>query len=631
VIVSMQRVRILGPGERLVPVLLALQDLGALHLCPSEAAPPVMPVALTPRQERHRATLLRALEDAEEALARLGAPPPTDPLPPLQGHELAREVRFVRRVRGALARIAAERALREVEREKLAYLERILEAFADLERAPGDAATRSLLLVLSGDTEQGVARLEAALTDAVGDVYRLHTRPLAGRDLAVALLVPVPVAERIETLLAEVGVRELELPEAIADHDPLAGLEALRRHHADVDAALEFLDALDGATAQSSAERLHRARAAFNDALIQLEALTRTAATEFSFVVEGWLPEAERPRLDQQLAEAAGPSVLAETLDHEAWSAEQVPVAIRNPRLLRPFELITRWMPLPHYGTIDATPFVAVFFPMFFGLILGDLGYGAVLGALALLVRWRASEGGLARSVAEIAMACAAFSLLFGALFGELFGDLGARWLGLHPLAFAREEALVPFLALAVSVGFVHVLLGLVLGAISVVRSEPRRSLGRGLAALMLVLTAAVLLAAVNLLPDAFFTPAVVGLLVLFPILIAVEGTIAPIELLSRISNILSYARIMALGTASVMLAMVANQFVGTAGSVVVGVLFAALFHLVNFALGVFSPTVHALRLHFVEFFGTFYSPGGQVYRPFRHWSPADTPEPSTA
>ena len=63
-IVSMERVRILGPGDRLIPVLLALQDLGALQLCPSEASLPVAPVVLTSRQERHRATLRRALEDA---------------------------------------------------------------------------------------------------------------------------------------------------------------------------------------------------------------------------------------------------------------------------------------------------------------------------------------------------------------------------------------------------------------------------------------------------------------------------------------------------------------------------------------------------------------------------------------
>jgi V/A-type H+-transporting ATPase subunit I len=56
-------------------------------------------------------------------------------------------------------------------------------------------------------------------------------------------------------------------------------------------------------------------------------------------------------------------------------------------------------------------------------------------------------------------------------------------------------------------------------------------------------------------------------------------------------------------------------------GSALVGALFALLFHLVNFALGLFSPTIHALRLHYVEFFGTFYSPGGTRYEPLGHSS----------
>ena len=84
----------------------------------------------------------------------------------------------------------------------------------------------------------------------------------------------------------------------------------------------------------------------------------------------------------------------------------------------------------------------------------------------------------------------------------------------------------------------------------------------------------------------------------------------------------------MALGTASVMLAVVANRMVGALGGAMVGVIFATLFHLVNFGLGIFSPTIHALRLHFVEFYGNFYSPGGLAYHPFQHWQPntASTP-----
>ncbi len=181
----------------------------------------------------------------------------------------------------------------------------------------------------------------------------------------------------------------------------------------------------------------------------------------------------------------------------------------------------------------------------------------------------------------------------------------------------------ITFLLLAVALGVVHILVGLSLGAISAVRRHPRQAAGRGVSFLMVVLIVLALLAAAEVLPRGFFTPAVVGLLVAFPVLIMLEGLVAPIELLSTVGNILSYARIMALGVASVMLAVVANRMVGAIGSVAVGVLFALLFHLVNFAIALFTPTIHALRLHYVEFFGKFYSPGGVRYQPFGHWTRA--------
>ena len=137
----------------------------------------------------------------------------------------------------------------------------------------------------------------------------------------------------------------------------------------------------------------------------------------------------------------------------------------------------------------------------------------------------------------------------------------------------------------------------------------------------MVILIALALLAAFGMLPERFFTPLVITTLVALPVLVIAEGVLAPVELVSTLGNVLSYARIMAVGTASVMMAVVANRMTGAFGGVVVGVICALLFHLVNFVLGVFSPTIHMLRLHYVEFFGKFFSPGGSQYQPFRHWS----------
>jgi V/A-type H+-transporting ATPase subunit I len=86
---------------------------------------------------------------------------------------------------------------------------------------------------------------------------------------------------------------------------------------------------------------------------------------------------------------------------------------------------------------------------------------------------------------------------------------------------------------------------------------------------------------------------------------------------MKTLGNVLSYARLMALGLASVMLADVANQIAGLFATALVGLGVAALLHGVNFVMGCFSPVIQALRLHYVEFFGKFYQDGGRPYEPF--------------
>jgi V/A-type H+-transporting ATPase subunit I len=91
-----------------------------------------------------------------------------------------------------------------------------------------------------------------------------------------------------------------------------------------------------------------------------------------------------------------------------------------------------------------------------------------------------------------------------------------------------------------------------------------------------------------------------------------------PIEFIGLIGNVLSYLRIAAIGLASVYLAKVANDVAGIVGNVVVGTIIAILIHALNLVLGMFSPTIHSLRLHYVEFFRKFYESGGKQYEPVR-------------
>jgi V/A-type H+-transporting ATPase subunit I len=628
-IIPMARVRVLGPREKLDAALGAVQDLGQLQLADTPARKGIVAAQLDVRGTRRRLQLTRTLEDVDEALRAVGRSGKAVAPAEATVGDFARWARLARRTRRQARTLLARETTLDEERALVKrYREFLLAVLPVVRKVAGSPRLTSHAVVVPASARATVDGLASALHERLGDEFSMTVHDLQGGDAAILLVLPTEFSKRLEAQLAEARVPEVPLPEAYRGL-PLEQavpkmLQRLFEIPAEVDACRREREAL----AVASATDLQRARAAIHDWLGAAAAHEHAAVTSHAFTIEGWLPERSVPELERRVAAAAGPTVVVETVAREAWGTEEVPVVLTNPPLFRPFESLIALLPLPKYGSIDPTPFVAVFFPLIFGMMLGDVGYGVTLAAIGLLVHRRAKAGSLLRTAAEVAGPCAAFSIIFGVLYGEYFGDLGQRLLGIQPIIFNREKAVFAALAAAVGLGVVHVVLGLVLGAVSAGRKEPKHALGRGVSAVMVLLVVAALLAAFEVLPARLFTPAVIALLVAFPVLVFAEGLIAPIEFLATLGNVLSYARIMAIGTASVMLALVANQMVGAVGSTVVGLVFALLFHLVNFAIGLFSPAIHALRLHYVEFFGKFYSPGGRRYEPFGHRTPPPGPEP---
>lgn len=561
----------------------------------------------------------KVVEDVDTALELLGATP--DPPKRAEALPLAKAALIAGRSRRQLEALEEQRLSFEEERALILKFRPFFSAF----RKIGDSGLdldgiRVFYLVLRESGEQELRRLRAALRQALGDGFELLSQPSESGESAMLLAVPTADAAKAEQLLSEAGVQSLSLPNEFEEQGVSS---TIRRMQARLDELPEALAALDRERARIARERgrqLALIQSNVRDHLATVEAMDKAVVTPRAFVLEGWVPKAVQPDLERRLGLRCGPGFEIETVSSEEWSGDTVPVVLKNPRLFRPFEAITRMMPLPKYGTVDPTPFVAVFFPMFFGIVLGDIGYGTILALVSLILRLKSRAETTLRAISEIGLACSLFAIIFGFLYGELFGDLG-HTIGLRPVIFNREEAFFPFLGLAIALGLVHIVVGLLVGAVKMFRGDKRRAIGKGMAAVMVVLIALALMAAFDMLPTRFFTPLVVATLVALPVLIIGEGILAPIEFVSTLGNVLSYARIMAVGTASVMMAVVANRMVGAFGSVLVGILFALVFHLVNFILGVFSPTIHVLRLHYVEFFGKFYSPGGAQYRPFRHWS----------
>jgi V/A-type H+-transporting ATPase subunit I len=367
-------------------------------------------------------------------------------------------------------------------------------------------------------------------------------------------------------------------------------------------------------------------QALLRDHLARVEVCTNFGQTDYTFVIEGWVPRRSLADIEATLAHEVGPEVVIVEMPLNSDEQAQAPVAFDNPRFVRPFEPLVRLLALPKSGSFDPTSLMAVFMPIFFGLILGDIAYGAILLVLMFYLHRRFKARPILCSLTEVLMIGSAWSIVFGFLFGEFFGTLGESF-GIQPLWFDRSHNVQALLLLAIGIGAGHIVLGLSLGLWQAIQQRSRHDLIEKVA-MLISLIALFCLAAIltGYLPDSFFTPAIALLVVGLVILIYSLGTLGillgPLELLGTIGNILSYLRIAAIGLSSVYLAQVANELAGIFGNVLLGLIIATLFHTLNIALGAFSPTIQSLRLHYVEFFGKFYQGGGQPFRPFQRSRP---------
>jgi V/A-type H+-transporting ATPase subunit I len=350
-----------------------------------------------------------------------------------------------------------------------------------------------------------------------------------------------------------------------------------------------------------------------------MESAASLYETENCFVLFGWIPTAELEGLRKGLAEAYENTVVVEEKEILKHDLDRVPVALRNPSYFQPFELLVGLLPLPRYTSFDPTPFIGIFFPLFFGMILGDVAYGIVLLLAALGLIVLAKEKKIAQQAGRILFVAALYTIVFGFLYGECLGDFGVEILGLPHGCVDRRTSIMPMLYFAVAVGAGHVVVGMVLGFLSALRGERTREAVSRLVSIILILCIIGILAS-YFAPVAALArkPLIVVSLIAAPVLLVTGGLLAPFELLKYLGNIISYARIMAVGLTSVLLAYVANNLAGAAGSIWVGAAVAVLLHTFNILLGVFAPTLHALRLHYVEFFSKFVEPGGKQFKPFK-------------
>ncbi|MEN6519065.1 MAG: V-type ATPase 116kDa subunit family protein [Methanospirillum sp.] len=355
----------------------------------------------------------------------------------------------------------------------------------------------------------------------------------------------------------------------------------------------------------------------------ELAVVTQFARTDYTFVAKGWIPGRSIPNTRRRLEESFRGTVVLAELPATSGEMAEAPISFANPFWARPFEFFTRLMGSPRYLETDPIPFMAIFFPIFFGLIVADIGYGICILALALFLRIRYAGRDWLRELATIFIISAIPTIVFGFLFGEFFGDLGEQLGWLRPVTFAgvtwnRLEAMIPLLVVSIAIGVVHIFLGLGIGVANAVAQKNRRHLCEKCGMIGVILgIILVLLTTMEIISPPLMFVGIAMLAIGLPLLLWGGGIQGAVEIMGTMGNIMSYARLMAIGMASVMLALVANELAGEVGSVLVGALVAVLLHLMNLVMGMFSPFIQSTRLHLVEFNSKFFEGGGRPYRPF--------------
>jgi len=341
--------------------------------------------------------------------------------------------------------------------------------------------------------------------------------------------------------------------------------------------------------------------------------------TERVFYLEGWIRIEDKNRL---LTKLQPYSNYLECYFHLAGPEEEPPVILQNPKSGKPFELITKLYGLPQSGSLDPTLFLAPFFFIFVGIAVGEAGYGLLVTLVCLFFLKKARPKGSFRLFLILMAILGVSNVIFGTLFGGWFGFPIRRLMILDPLADP-----VSFLILSLAFGFVQVLFGTFLNLITLLKKKDYLQALCVQGGWLILLPSLVLYGVTKNSVAGILALVGAGGIVLFsapsrnPVVRFFGGLYSLYDISRYLADVLSYSRLLALGLATSVIAMVVNTLSQTALAIPgVGWLFAGLIflggHLFNLAISFLGGFVHSMRLQFVEFFSKFFTAGGKPFKP---------------
>lgn len=620
-IVKMSKVEIVGDREFLHPVTNLLYDLGVCQLDNGPETEVLKRPQLTEEEKEEQRNLIQGLSVIREMEKTLGEFPIYE--------EMIELPNPFEKLNDIKKEYEKHRSELHVLKEKMAHLQdyrNILKALSELMEGSELSGQEFIGITFPKSESRIIELIKKELQELTGGEFKLTTTEMRGDRIAGLITFKPQFREKFREILREEGLNELVLPE---EYRSLPLKESIIKIEEDLGTLPKEIEKKERVL-QEFKDRVYDVIRKIKSLLIDRYSVLKAKEeypieSELMFYLKVWVPEQDVQRLKESLKERFGENVHAEIKEPHVHEYQEVPVKVENRGILRPFQTLLQIFQPPIYGTIDPTPYLYMFFPVYFGFMLGDIGYGAI-GTLLFGFLWlKTKPGTLLRSVSNIFLWAMLWTFIFGILYGEFLGDLGQR-LGMHPLLVERTHEVRPVLATAVIFGVVQVLLGIFLGAINQFRLGHKKhayfELTRffGLLGLVLafVMPIIFLIAGWSGWPSILVKVGVVLLILSVPLLVKLHNFVAPLEVLSAMGNMFSFARLMAIGLSSAILGMIANMFNSIIGAFVFGLLVALIFHGLNVVLGIFDPTVQGLRLQFVEFFSKFYLTGGRPYKPFK-------------
>lgn len=364
--------------------------------------------------------------------------------------------------------------------------------------------------------------------------------------------------------------------------------------------------------------------------------LNNMLKTKKTFYLNGWIPEKSKAYVESVLKK------------NECWyefeqpeDGEEYPILLNNTSFVQPFESITELYSLPSATNVDPTALMSIFYFIFFGLMLADVGYGLIMSLGCFIILRKFNIEGTTKKMFKMFFYCGISTIFWGVMFGSWFGDalttiakvmFNADFV-IKPIWINPINEPMTLLIFSFILGLIHIFIGMGVKAYIIIRDgHPWEALFDVGFWYGLIIGLVLLLVGNSILPGLGTVGKWMAIIFAIGLVLTqgrdktnifskfISGVLSLYNITSYLSDVLSYSRLLALGLAT----GVISSVISVLGSLGGGGFFGSLLlivvllfgHTFNIAINGLGSFVHAARLQYVEFFGKFYEGGGDIFNP---------------